>query len=125
MKRNVALNDVAENTKSRRGKIDWLGKLIVIAALLGYALFSTWLRIPCPILKLTGIRCLGCGMTRAVMALLQGEWQQALQHHGMVWSLPVLVLLFLFDGKLFRRRGLNILIVCLLAIGFLVNWILN
>lgn len=53
----------------------------------------------CPIYRLFGIRCPGCGMTRGVIAILSGNLQKALAFH--VLSVPVFVgitlyVLFLF-----------------------------
>lgn len=35
----------------------------------------------CPFNMLTGLPCPGCGMTRAVNALLHGNWSQAITYH--------------------------------------------
>lgn len=39
---------------------------------------SLW---PCFFHALTGLPCPGCGMTRAVSALLQGDWHRAMRYH--------------------------------------------
>jgi hypothetical protein len=44
----------------------------------------------CPIALITGIACPGCGMTRAVSHLIQGDMAGALTYHPLV--IPVLVL---------------------------------
>lgn len=46
-----------------------------LASLLGLPLF------PCFFALHTGLPCPGCGMTRAISALLQGQWQTALRLH--------------------------------------------
>ena len=101
---------------------DWRRKVATLVLLTIAAAAMYLLRLGCPLLRLTGIPCPGCGMTRAVLALLRGDFAGALQLHGMVWSLPVLLLLFLYDGRLFRRRWLNLLLWVLLGTGFLWNW---
>lgn len=98
-------------------------KLTVLAILAGSVLLRLFFRPQCPILSLTGIPCPGCGMTRACFAVLRGDLITAFACHGMVWSLPLLLLLFLFDGRLFSRRRANVLIFSLLGLGFLINWI--
>ena len=51
--------------------------------------------LECPILKLFGKPCPGCGMTRAVSSLTHGEWQLSLQQH--LLAIPYLIL-FSFIG---------------------------
>jgi hypothetical protein len=51
-----------------------------LASLFGIALLSgAWTL--CPFANLTGHPCPGCGMTRAALALLSGEWSAALRWH--------------------------------------------
>ena len=40
--------------------------------------------LPCPFHFLTGLYCPGCGGTRAVMALLTGNWKASLYYHPFV-----------------------------------------
>lgn len=100
-------------------------KLIALAALTGFVLLRLFLRAQCPILFLTGIPCPGCGMTRACLAVLRGDFPAAFAYHGMVWSLPLLLLFFLCDGHLFRQKRINALMLFLIGIGFLANWIVK
>jgi hypothetical protein len=100
-------------------------KLIATAAILLYALVSYFSGGKCIILTVTGIPCLGCGMTRALLALLQFRFADAFRYHLMVWSLPFLYLAFLLDGKLFRNKALNTLFYLTIFAGFLLNWARN
>ena len=36
----------------------------------------------CPIFSSTGIPCPGCGLTRAMVLLLQGQWRASIQYHA-------------------------------------------
>ncbi len=40
--------------------------------------FGGW---QCPVFHILGVPCPGCGLSRAVVALLHGDWQQALTFH--------------------------------------------
>ncbi|MBQ7034167.1 MAG: DUF2752 domain-containing protein [Clostridia bacterium] len=98
-------------------------KLLITAALLIYALVLGILKIPCPILGLTGIPCPGCGMTRALLAAARLDLAGAFAYHPMFWAVPILYLCFWKDGKLFRKKELNIALYGILAVGFLINWL--
>lgn len=52
-----------------------IGALVVTGLLL--ALPEWW----CPIARSTGVPCPGCGMTRALLALLHGDFAAAFAHH--------------------------------------------
>jgi len=72
---------------NRTGRI---ALLAVAAALFGVAVWSDFPL--CPIAGSLGVPCPGCGLTRATLALLHGDWQSALRFHPLVWLLlPVFV----------------------------------
>ena len=50
--------------------------------------------VRCPLLTLTGIRCPSCGLTRAAMALLQGDWQGAAALNPLIFPVLGLTLIF-------------------------------
>lgn len=53
--------------------------------------------IPCPIKTIFGIRCPGCGMTHALVALLRGDLRRAMHFNPFVLVLAPLLLLGLID----------------------------
>lgn len=92
--------------------------LFLMLIALGYR----W-QIGCIWQRLFHIPCPGCGMTRACLALLRGQIATAFSYHFMFPTLPLLYAYFLFDGRPFRNRFLNVGVLCLLVVGFLVHWI--
>lgn len=103
-----------------------LRQKLLFTALLALIILGMYLlQTGCIIQRIVGIPCPGCGMTRAVAALLRGDVPGALQFHGMVWSLPVVYLVYLYDGRVFSRGWMNAALIGSLALGFLLNWILH
>ncbi|MBN8681510.1 MAG: DUF2752 domain-containing protein [Chitinophagales bacterium] len=57
--------------------------------------------VTCPSVLYYGEECSGCGLTRATMYLLHGDWLEAYYYNGLVFvTTPVLTLLWgFFIGK--------------------------
>lgn len=100
-----------------------LHKLLITVAVLVYALVIALTPLSCPFWMVTGLPCPGCGMSRALLALVRLDIKTAFSYHLMVWSLPILYLCFLFDGKLFQKKWLNGVLYGILAVGFLIHWL--
>lgn len=105
--------------KNPKDKVLTLALLAVVLA--AYVL----LEIPCPTWHFFRIPCPSCGMTRAWIRFLQLDVIGALRMHIMFWSIPLLVLYYLFDGKLLPGKHTDRLILILIGVGFAVNWILR
>ena len=84
-----------------------------------------YFRIGCVWNYFFGIPCAGCGMTRALIALLRGDFAASFKHHFMLFSLPVLYLYIFFDGKLFKNKFLNNGLLILILLGFFIRWIVH
>ena len=104
---------------------DFKQKLIVLTATAVLVFAWAYFGIYCLFKKLLGIPCPGCGMTRAYLALLRLDIRGAFEMHPMFWSVPILLVFYLFDGKVFRKEWINVAILVLIFAGFLVNWIFN
>lgn len=55
-----------------------------LVPLVGSQLFNWGMSLPflrCPLLRLTGIPCPAWGLTRSFMAMVRGDWQQAIAYH--------------------------------------------
>lgn len=59
--------------------------------------------VTCPILFLTGVSCAGCGMSRAWMALLRGDWAGAFAFHPLFWLPAPTAALLLLRERMPRR----------------------
>ncbi len=77
-----------------------IGIVVLTAALLYIS------GIGCPILRYTGIPCLGCGMTRACICLVQGKWEEAFYYHPMVYLMPFCVAV-LFRMEKFSKKQIK------------------
>lgn len=76
----------------------------------------------CPSLWLTGTFCLGCGITRALHALLHGDVAQAMAYNGVALLLgPVVLGVWAFRPQCLLRPG-----AAHLALGVLIlYWVLR
>ena len=107
----------------KRKRLHTVLLILVIAALLGILVFITG--FPCPLYTLTGLKCPACGSTRAIRALLHGDWAEAYQQNRML--APELLGaggLLLYAGLKRTKKGLRLTAVCV-AFGFLlVSWMI-
>lgn len=70
----------------------------ITAVIFVYALF-TLLGIGCPIKFVTGISCMGCGMTRAWLCVLRLDFKSAFYYHPGFWLPPLVLILFYLKNK--------------------------
>ncbi|MBP3392861.1 MAG: DUF2752 domain-containing protein [Clostridia bacterium] len=61
-------------------------------------------------------------MTRAYIALFQLNIRKAFAMHPMFWSVPILLVYYFLDGKLFKVKWLNKAMLVLIFAGFFINW---
>lgn len=52
--------------------------------------------------------CPGCGITRACVALVHGDFKAAFEYNYMFISLPIIFAYILFDGRIFKSKKLII-----------------
>ncbi len=95
-------------------------KLFFTALYSVFLLLWIYFSLPCVYFKFFHIYCPGCGMTRAYIALLHLQIGKAFKYNFMFWSVPLCWLYIMFDGKLFRRRYLDITVLCVIAAGFII-----
>lgn len=71
---------------------------VFLAALVACAMALGWLPFTiCPFANLFGQPCPGCGMTRAILALLRFDLSASSEYHPMAPWIAPLALVFLFD----------------------------
>lgn len=83
------------------------------------------LGLPCVPRVLTGFPCPTCGFTRAWLYALQWDFLSAFRMHPMFWSVPILVLFFLYDGQPFPHSGVNRWCLGMLICGIVLIWIVR
>ena len=67
---------------------------IAIVAVLYFSFFIAG--ITCPLKFVTGISCPGCGMSRAVMNAVKGDFSAAFSYHPMWITLPIIAFFLIF-----------------------------
>jgi uncharacterized protein DUF2752 len=91
---------------------------------------------PCPVRHTLGIPCPGCGLSRAIAALLHGDWRAALARHAfapiILAALVLLVGMALLPESV-RRRGIagvarierHTGLTALLLVALMVYWLVR
>lgn len=100
-------------------------KLISLALIFLIAVLMYVLGVSCLFKAAFHIPCPGCGITRAYLSLLRLDIRSAFRFNFMFWSVPLLIVSYLFDGTLLRSKSANTLVHALILFGFFANWILN
>lgn len=88
---------------------------------------------PCPLLSGLGIPCPGCGLSRAVIELLRGDWRGAMELHAFSPVVLVAIVMILGTSLLPERRRLPLIawieraerrtgLAVLLLVGLLLYW---
>lgn len=107
-------------------KITELKNKLLLTVIYGCILLLFWaLKLPCFFQYFFGIPCPGCGMSHAVFCILQLDFMQAFSCHPMVFSMPILYGYFIIDFRSLRRQRLHKGILAIIALGFLINWIVG
>ncbi len=98
-------------------------KIVLTVGYLAIVLLLYFLGAECIFKNFLGVSCPGCGMTRAFLSALRFDFFSAFKYHFMFWSMPILYAYFLFDGKIFKRKKVDLAILIIIAVGFVVNWL--
>jgi hypothetical protein len=71
------------------------------------------------------IICPGCGMTHALIALLQLDFKSAFFYHPMIFAMPLVGWYVVKNGKAFSNKWLNIAGLVILGAGFAGTYIVR
>ena len=95
--------------------INWTkqNNYLVIAGtlVLGLGSFSGLVFWSCPVYKFSGIYCPGCGATRAVGEILQGNVVAAFEQNALFMSAPLLIMI----AYMLKKKGTKSLKIFLLS----------
>ena len=100
-------------------------RILVLSSII-FVVFVVWKIEPgCLVQRVFNIPCLTCGMTRALFALFNGDVSLSVRLHPMLWSVPVLSIMFLFYERLFtdRIKIVSVTVLILILSGFLINYL--
>lgn len=73
--------------------------------------------IGCPIKFLTGISCVGCGMTRAWISLIHLDIKNAFHYHPLFFIPIIYVMLFVFKDKIPKKIFMLITTIGIILFG--------
>lgn len=101
-------------------------RLLGIQVLLGLLVWAVYFLGPgCPFRRVFSVDCPGCGVTRACLLALRGDFADAWALHPLFWLVvPLWILLFggiFFPQKSAFQRVQSVGILVILA-AFLVRW---
>ena len=107
------------NLRGKRRRI--IGLLLIVAYFaLAYSLLD-YFGITCVFLELFGFPCPGCGMTRALKALVRLDFRQAIRHNAVIFFMPYVVAYVLFDFK----HKVHMVLLNVIAGIAIINWIIK
>ena len=82
--------------------------LIITILLIGYLILGKLFHfyIPCPIHKLTGLYCPGCGLTRMLLSILKLDFYKALRYNPLLFIMLPFIIFFIIDDvyKFYQKK---------------------
>jgi len=99
-------------------------------AVVSISLTENTLPFFCPFKTLTGIPCPGCGMTRAILSITKGDFQEALNYNPFSFFLIFAVAISIVPGKYMEKilTGRDVAVNCFLIavlVSVIVFWFIT
>lgn len=98
-------------------------RLLLFFGMVLYFFLAYWILdrtgIGCVFVYFWGIPCPGCGMTRALLALLRLDFAAAFGYNPLIYAMPYVFcyVFFPMEGRIHRR------ILTVIGIAGLINWV--
>ena len=102
-----------------------LPKLCFLAAFIALAIIFYFNNIPCITKTVTGIDCIGCGLTRAFISLLKLDIAAAFSYHPAFWTVPILFAELFFDIRLFGKPKVDLALVGVSVAALIITYIVR
>lgn len=100
-------------------------KGFVVLCYAGAYALSVRTGISCIWKHLLGFPCPGCGFTSALLAALRGDLREAMHRHPLFWLFPLILVLFIRDGRLFKTEKVNIALMLAIGGAFIIVWVIR
>ncbi|MCR4705822.1 MAG: DUF2752 domain-containing protein [Lachnospiraceae bacterium] len=96
--------------------------MLILALLLVFTIFDA-LGIGCPIRFVTGVSCMGCGMSRAWIALLHLDLKSAYCYHPLFWVPALFVPAYLLRERIPEKikRYLLYAVIILFTVVYIIR----
>jgi Protein of unknown function (DUF2752) len=101
-------------------------KILLALGVLGFTYLKfipNQYKFHCPIWETTGVYCPGCGTTRALISLLDGNSARAIQQNSLIFTAPLFVLMWHLTQRSKLRKLASILFYVqlgLVVLSFLI-----
>lgn len=92
-------------------------KIIAFGSIFLMYLFLELMGVTCPIKFLTGVSCLGCGMSRAWLSLLRFDFAGAFYYHPLFAAPAIWIVIFLFRDRIKPSVFKAMLLITLILFG--------